>query len=103
VNTFLALFIISLCASLVITPVLRRLCERFNWLDVPKDARRIHEKAVPRLGGVAIFASLFLALMLLPFVHNLLTQALRTNLSRLYSVLIPATLMLIFGAAQMQN
>lgn len=42
-----------------------RLCRRVGWLDVPA-ARRVHTRPVPRLGGVAIFAS-FVAISLIFF------------------------------------
>ena len=52
-NTYFALFVIATMASLIITPVVRRLCERYRLLDVPTDSRRLHTQATPRLGGVA--------------------------------------------------
>ena len=54
-NTYFALFLIAVFGSLTITPLIRRLCERFKLLDVPSDGRRVHTKAIPRLGGVAVF------------------------------------------------
>ena len=60
-NTYFALFVIATIASLVVTPVVRRLCERYRLLDVPTDSRRLHTKATPRLGGVAIYLSCLIA------------------------------------------
>ena len=96
-NTYLALFLIATFASLVITPLIRRLCERFKLLDVPADVRRVHLSAVPRLGGVAVYAAIVLALSTLPLVSNLLTQSLRSHTSELFIALIPATLVLLLG------
>ncbi len=97
-NTYFLLFLIAMCSSLVLTPIVRRVCERFSWLDEPRrDERRVHQRAVPRLGGVAIFASTLMALAVLPFINNLLTETLRANRSQLLVVLIPATLILLFG------
>ena len=48
-NTYFLLFFIATIASLVTTPLMRRLCERFELLDVPRDGRRLHTKAIPRL------------------------------------------------------
>ena len=84
-------------ASLVVTPIVRRLCERFRLLDVPKDARRLHTKATSRLGGVAIYLSCLISLSALPFVDNLLTQALRARSSEILVALIPTTLVLMLG------
>jgi len=97
VNTYFALFVIATITSLVVTPLIRRLAERWNLLDVPLDARRVHSKAVPRLGGVAVHASVVIALSTLPFVDNLLTQSLRAHAPDLLVTFIPATLVLLLG------
>lgn len=96
-NTYFALFVIATFASLVITPLIRRLCQRFKLLDVPADQRRVHSKAIPRLGGVGVFIAVLLALSTLPFVDNLLTASLRNHVSDLLIILIPATLVLGLG------
>ncbi|HXM35828.1 MAG TPA: MraY family glycosyltransferase, partial [Pyrinomonadaceae bacterium] len=96
-NTYFALFLIGVFTSLTITPVVRRLCERFNLLDVPTDGRRVHKRAIPRLGGVVIFASVAIALSTLPFVDNLLTQSIRGHKREILITLIPATLVLLLG------
>ncbi len=98
VNTYLALFIISTCAAFLLTPLVRRLAERFGWLDVPRDERRVHLKAVPRLGGVAILPSVLLTLLALAFVENGVTRSLATNRAQLFAILVPATLVFLFGA-----
>lgn len=96
-NTYFALFLIATFASLVITPLVRRLCERFNLLDVPGDGRRLHQKAIPRLGGVGIYLSVVIALSLLPLVDNLLTESLKAYKASFFVVLVPATLVLGLG------
>ena len=75
-KTYFALFLIATCSALVITPLIRRLCQRFKLLDVPADGRRVHTSALPRLGGVAVYLSLMLALSSLFLVSNLVTEAL---------------------------
>lgn len=48
------------CAALLayaITPPVRVLAYKIGAIDVPADARRMHKKPIPRLGGLAIFAS----------------------------------------------
>jgi len=97
VNTYFALFLIATFSALIITPLVRRLCQRFKFLDVPTDGRRVHKSAVPRLGGIAIFASFILTLSTLPLVSNLLTDSLRPHTSQLFIILIPATLVLLLG------
>ena len=96
-NTYFALFLIATIASLIITPLIRRLCERFNLLDVPDDDRRVHRKAVPRLGGLALYLSCTCGLITLPFVDNLLTQSIREHAGELFLVLLPTTLVFLVG------
>lgn len=96
-NTYFALFLIAVFTSLAVTPLVRRFCERFNLLDVPLDTRRVHKKAIPRLGGLAVYAGVFIALSTLPLVDNFLTQSLREHRSEIILTLIPATLVLLLG------
>jgi len=96
-KTYFALFLIATVASLVTTPLMRRLCERFKLLDVPADGRRIHRTAIPRLGGVALYLSCLGALSLLPFVDNLLTETLSGFKTEFFTLAIPATLVLLLG------
>lgn len=96
-NTYFALFVISTVASLIITPLIRRLCERFQLLDVPRDGRRVHRRAIPRLGGVALYLSCAIALSTLPFVDNLLTQTLGSRSSDLVLAFLPGTLVFLLG------
>ena len=97
-KTYFALFSIATMASLVTTPLIRRLCQRYKLLDVPLDGRRIHRKAVPRLGGIALYVSCLAALSMLPFVDNLLTQTLSTLKPEFLTLFGPATLVLLLGA-----
>ncbi|HYK21060.1 MAG TPA: hypothetical protein VEV42_10020, partial [Pyrinomonadaceae bacterium] len=96
-KTYFALFSIATIASLITTPLIRRLCQRYKLLDLPLDGRRIHQTAVPRLGGVALYISCLTALSLLPFVDNLLTQTLSALKPQVFTLLIPATLVLLLG------
>jgi UDP-GlcNAc:undecaprenyl-phosphate GlcNAc-1-phosphate transferase len=97
VNTYLLLFVMAACGSLALTPLVRRVCEHYGWLDEPDGSRHVHRRSVPRLGGMAIFAAMLVALAVLPFIHNLLTQSLSASRSQLWAVVVPATFALLFG------
>jgi UDP-GlcNAc:undecaprenyl-phosphate/decaprenyl-phosphate GlcNAc-1-phosphate transferase len=97
VKTYFALFLIATIASLVTTPLIRRFCQRYKLLDVPRDGRRIHRTAIPRLGGLALYISCLSALSMLPFVDNLLTQTLSGMKNEFLTLFIPATLVLLLG------
>ena len=57
----------------------------------------MHQRAVPRLGGIAIFFSILIALSVLALVHNLLTQALRPELREIVVFLVCGFLVLLLG------
>src|SRR5438876_271501 len=96
-KTYFALFLIAASASLILTPLLRRFCERYRLVDEPKDNRRVHQKAVPRLGGVAIFLSILIALSVLALVNNLFTRALHPEFRGIAVLLGCGLLVLLLG------
>ena len=60
---FIAIIAVS-CAALVsytTTPPVRLLAFRIGAIDIPTDARRMHKKPIPRIGGLAIFAGFLVA------------------------------------------
>src|SRR4051812_40925168 len=96
-NTYLTLFIIALSSSLFLTPIVRRMAQRFGFLDAPQDDRRIHVIPVPRLGGIAIFLSVGLTLAALPLLDNLVKQSLRQYSSQILAVAVSSTIVFLFG------
>jgi UDP-GlcNAc:undecaprenyl-phosphate GlcNAc-1-phosphate transferase len=56
-----------ICSALVAyttTPAVRVLAFKIGAIDVPLDKRRMHKKPVPRIGGLAIFASFVLTTLI---------------------------------------
>ncbi|PAP77912.1 glycosyltransferase family 4 protein [Rubrivirga marina] len=47
-------FLVSLVAALALVPVVRRIAARAGWIDTPDGRRKVHARAVPNVGGVAI-------------------------------------------------
>ncbi|MGH3024307.1 MAG: MraY family glycosyltransferase [Gaiellaceae bacterium] len=52
-------FLVALAVVLVLTPAVGRVARVLGVVDEPTEQRRIHLRAVPRLGGVAIFLGIF--------------------------------------------
>jgi UDP-GlcNAc:undecaprenyl-phosphate GlcNAc-1-phosphate transferase len=96
-KTYFVLFLVALCSSLVLTPIVRRVCQRFSLLDEPGEARRIHGRAIPRLGGVAVFISLLVGLLPLLLIRNVFTESLKESVPRLLVILVPGCLTLLLG------
>jgi UDP-GlcNAc:undecaprenyl-phosphate/decaprenyl-phosphate GlcNAc-1-phosphate transferase len=62
-NNYL-LVIVSTLISAAATPLIKRLAAKVKAIDVPKDERRVHKKPVPLLGGLAIYISFIITLVL---------------------------------------
>ncbi len=63
-TTIIFTFFISFLASLFLCPLVIRIARRLNIVDEPSD-RKVHESAIPRIGGVVLILSFFLPLVLL--------------------------------------
>jgi len=62
-TTILVVFAVSLTISLIITPLAGKLGMRYGAVDTP-DERKIHTRLIPRTGGLAIFITFFLTLLI---------------------------------------
>ena len=47
-------FLVSLVTALVLVPATRRFALRAGWVDAPDGHRKVHDGAIPNVGGVAI-------------------------------------------------
>jgi UDP-N-acetylmuramyl pentapeptide phosphotransferase/UDP-N-acetylglucosamine-1-phosphate transferase len=58
------IFLVTLGVSLAMTPLVKRVAVRRGLVDMPGEERRVHRVAVPRLGGIAIFAAFAVGVLL---------------------------------------
>jgi len=73
---YLTFFLISAGVSLLLTPVIRAFAKWANICDIPNE-RKIHKNAVPLLGGIPIFLSFNLTVLLIVvFDRSYLTEPL---------------------------
>lgn len=54
-NNYIAIFVVALGLALAFTPLAIRIAPKIGAIDIPKDNRRMHTKAMPRFGGMAIY------------------------------------------------
>lgn len=79
-------FIISMIISLLMTPVAKKIAIGVGAVDIPKDNRRVHNKPIPSMGGIAIYISVVItALIFLKIDKSLI------------SILIGGTVIFISG------
>ena len=80
-------FFVALAIAAILTPIARSLALRLKILDQPHP-RKIHSSPKPLLGGVAIYLSVVLSLLLV-------VEA--PNLSQVISLVAAATLLVAVG------
>jgi UDP-GlcNAc:undecaprenyl-phosphate GlcNAc-1-phosphate transferase len=54
-------FLVALAVVLVLTPAVGRVGHVLGVVDQPDESRRIHLRAIPRLGGLALFLGIFVS------------------------------------------
>ena len=64
-------FLLAFVTAYVITPYTIRLSKKIGALDVPKEKRKIHNGAMPRLGGLAIIAGFIVSIIYLLIVMSI--------------------------------
>ncbi|MFH0951724.1 MAG: MraY family glycosyltransferase [Patescibacteria group bacterium] len=64
---YIIAFVISLVLTLVTTPVIRHLAIRNKTLDYPEvePTRKIHDRPMPLMGGLALYISVVLAMLII--------------------------------------
>lgn len=63
-------FLLAFIAAFMMTPYSIKLAKKVGAVDVPKDARRMHHKSMPRLGGIAVICG-----FLISFIYLLITMS----------------------------
>lgn len=58
------LTLVSVIISFLLTPLIKKVAFKIKALDIPKDARKIHKEPIPLLGGIAIYISFGLTMIL---------------------------------------
>lgn len=72
-NQYLSIFLTAFALALVFTPVAIKIAPKIGAVDIPKDNRRMHTKAMPRFGGMAIYIGTVTSMLIfLPFSTQLM-------------------------------
>lgn len=79
-------FFVAMAVALIVTPLSIKAAPKIGAMDIPKDERRMHSKAMPRFGGIAIYAGLMVSLVCFALDHYSVT-----------SIMIGCTLIYILG------
>ncbi len=91
-SNFFWAFIIAFAVALIATPGVILLAKKTGAIDAP-DARKVHKKPIPRIGGIAIFIA-FMVAILTGMEFHVLTDEVRTELTGL---LLGGTVIFVVG------
>jgi len=101
--SFLLLCICSLIAAMIICAVLtryvRELALKRNWVRGPESDRHIHQWAIPRLGGAAIYVTVLILVLIEIAILRALHRHNPDSTRLLLRFLMPGTLMFLTGLA----
>ncbi|KZE70212.1 MraY family glycosyltransferase [Paenibacillus ottowii] len=89
-------FIMALGLALLLTPLVKKFAVKVGAVDVP-NARKVHTRIMPRLGGLGIFLAFLLSLLaMLPFVPEGMLSS--RDINFIAAFLIGGTLITLIGA-----
>ena len=69
-------FLLAFITSFVLTPYTIKMARKIGAVDIPKDERRMHKKAMPKFGGPAIMVA-----FLISTIYLLITSSIEGNLN----------------------
>lgn len=96
-GSYLVCFLTSALLSLVFTRWVRNFATERGWLHSPLSDRHVHARAIPRLGGVAIYAT-FMVVVGSAFLVSLWTGSASAVLAkRILGLLGPAFIIFLMG------
>lgn len=85
--TAAAAFVVALVVSATLTPVIRGAATDAGFLDEP-EARKLHERPIPRLGGVAIGTALYVGMAAALVTARAIGQPLNLESGHLPGILV---------------
>lgn len=91
------LFLIALLLALIITPIFRLIAEKLEIVDRPSE-RKMHKAPIPVGGGVAIYLSFFVTILVATIMFPLSGQTFTPrDMSILFSLFLGGTLTMLVG------
>jgi len=95
-TTYFCVYLGSALLALIVTPVVIWMAPRINAMDRP-GVRTVHQRPVPRIGGLAIFLSAMALIVSVIFLNNDIGEAFRSMRLQLITLLGSATFIFLVG------
>ena len=98
-RTAVAALVVSFGVAVLLTPRLRDWARSHLQVDNPMDARRVHTRPTPRIGGVAIAVAFLVPFIALSTYHNQISDLIFADGRRAVTFLVGALVALGIGLA----
>lgn len=95
--TFFVAFLIAVAVASILTPLVTRLAHRFQLFDVPDNVRKVHIRAIPRLGGIAVVTAVLTPIAALSLHENQIADALFKDVSMVWAFALGAVGIVALG------
>lgn len=69
INSIIA-FVLAALSSAIFAPMTIKLAFKVGAIDIPKDARKVHAKPMPRVGGLSFILAFFIAVLFVLLTSN---------------------------------
>ena len=89
---YILAFVLAAGAALLLTPPVMVLAAKTGALDQP-DARKVHKKPIPRIGGIGIYAAFMLSMLIVMIFADLSGELFRG----VVGLMISGTLIMLLG------
>jgi UDP-GlcNAc:undecaprenyl-phosphate/decaprenyl-phosphate GlcNAc-1-phosphate transferase len=93
---FLTLFL-CFCASIFLTPLVKKLAFKIGATDKPNH-RKVHQKIMPRLGGLAIYISFLIGILIIQPDANYHLPLLNPNTHIHLAIILGSIIIILTGA-----
>lgn len=90
INSIIA-FVLAALSSAIFAPMTIKLAFRVGAIDIPKDARKIHAKPMPRIGGLSFILAFFIAVLFVLLTSNV------SNMPNLFGFFLGAGIVAAVG------
>ena len=90
INSIIA-FVLAALSSAIFAPMTIKLAFRVGAIDIPKDARKIHAKPMPRIGGLSFILAFFIAVLFVLLTSNV------SNMPNLFGFFLRAGIVAAVG------
>src|ERR1041384_6062350 len=96
-SAYLGVFVVAVVVSFVLTRAIRNIANARGWVYAPSSSRHIHKDLIPRLGGIAVYASFVIIAIALVAMPSLPGVDILLPRRTLVYLLVPGTLVFFLG------